>query len=221
MTYLAGLDAHTVVWIARAFTDQHRAAVVWLNENTADKFRFFAVIVRAVKIGDSPIAPVFDIAAKPNEWTKQLKQTQSSSGSKALWTQLRLQFWTFYIERFPDEAAHGPASATIQRWTVLSDADLVVATAFNKSGGGVYLRGRAGVQEAEVFQRLLPYVDRFLQRTGAVVQSESSNPYIAKWYPDSRIDVQNKDNWPALADWLHSTSQLFLATIRELIGTGE
>lgn len=31
MTYAAGLDAVTIVWIAKRFTDEHRAALDWLN----------------------------------------------------------------------------------------------------------------------------------------------------------------------------------------------
>lgn len=54
MTYLAGLDAHTVVWIAPAFREPHLSAIRWLNEHTADGFSFFAVKARVVRIGDSP-----------------------------------------------------------------------------------------------------------------------------------------------------------------------
>ena len=32
MTYAAGLDAVTVIWIAASFTDEHRAALDWLND---------------------------------------------------------------------------------------------------------------------------------------------------------------------------------------------
>lgn len=43
MTYLAGLDAKTVVWIAREFRGPHLSAVRWLNTHTTDEFAFFAV----------------------------------------------------------------------------------------------------------------------------------------------------------------------------------
>ena len=36
LTYAAGLEAVTVVWIAERFTDEHRAALDWLNEITAE-----------------------------------------------------------------------------------------------------------------------------------------------------------------------------------------
>lgn len=61
LTYLAGLDARSVIWIAKAFRDEHLSAVRWLNNNTMDDFSFFAVEVSAVRIGDSPVAPLFSV----------------------------------------------------------------------------------------------------------------------------------------------------------------
>jgi CheY-like chemotaxis protein len=33
LTYAAGLEAVTIIWIAKKFTDEHRAALDWLNQN--------------------------------------------------------------------------------------------------------------------------------------------------------------------------------------------
>lgn len=57
MTYAAGLDAATVVWVARQVTDEHRAALDWLNRITARDFNFFGLEVELWRIGDSPLAP--------------------------------------------------------------------------------------------------------------------------------------------------------------------
>ena len=43
LTYAAGLDAVTVVWIAKSFTDEHRAALDWFNEITPEEFQFLRV----------------------------------------------------------------------------------------------------------------------------------------------------------------------------------
>ena len=32
LTYAAGLNTVTIVWVAKSFTDEHRAALDWLNE---------------------------------------------------------------------------------------------------------------------------------------------------------------------------------------------
>ena len=45
MTYLAGLEAQTVIWVAPKFREPHLSAIRWLNQHTADGFSFFAVTV--------------------------------------------------------------------------------------------------------------------------------------------------------------------------------
>ena len=65
LAYLAGLEAKTVVWVAKGFDEAHLSALRWLNEHTAESFAFFAVRVRVVRIGDSPLAPVFEVLEPP------------------------------------------------------------------------------------------------------------------------------------------------------------
>ena len=57
LTYAAGLNAVSIVWIAAEFTDEHRAALDWFNNITEANFRFFGLEVELWKIGDSAIAP--------------------------------------------------------------------------------------------------------------------------------------------------------------------
>ncbi len=68
LTYAAGLDAVAVVWIAHPFTDEHRTALDWLNQKTEQSVNFFGLEIELWKIADSPIAPKFNIVAKPNDW---------------------------------------------------------------------------------------------------------------------------------------------------------
>lgn len=75
---LAGLDAVTIIWIAQKFTEEHRAALDWLNRITDDTFTFFGIEIELYKIGDSSPAPMFNIVSKPNDWTKQVKRSTTS-----------------------------------------------------------------------------------------------------------------------------------------------
>ena len=45
LTYAAGLGAVTIVWIASKFTDEHRAALDWLNDITGTDIVFFGLEV--------------------------------------------------------------------------------------------------------------------------------------------------------------------------------
>jgi hypothetical protein len=72
LTYAAGLDAVTIVWIAARFTEEHRAALDWLNRITDEGFRFFGLEVELWRIAGSPPAPKFNMISKPNDWSQSV-----------------------------------------------------------------------------------------------------------------------------------------------------
>lgn len=78
MTYAAGLDAVTIIWIAQKFTEEHRAALDWLNRITDSTFTFFGIEIELYKIGESTPAPMFNIVSKPNDWSKLVKKSAST-----------------------------------------------------------------------------------------------------------------------------------------------
>src|SRR6267143_5357689 len=80
LTYAAGLQAVTIVWIAAKFTEEHRATLDWLNKITDDSIRFFGLEVKLWRIGASPAAPSFDIVSKPNNWSQSVKQAARAIG---------------------------------------------------------------------------------------------------------------------------------------------
>ena len=90
LTYAAGYDARVVVWVTPHFRDEHRAAIDWLNRWTPEEIEFYAVEIRAIKIGNSLAAPEFRPVAFPNEWTKE-RQSQSRRQSPG-----SLQFSDFF-----------------------------------------------------------------------------------------------------------------------------
>ena len=73
LTYAAGLDGETVVWVTGNFRDEHRKALDWLNQRTGEDTQFFGVVVELWRIEDSPLAPHFRVVASPNGWVKNAK----------------------------------------------------------------------------------------------------------------------------------------------------
>lgn len=96
LTYAAGLDAVTVVWITERFTEEHRAALDWLNEKTEEGINFFGLEIELWRIGDSPIAPKFNIISKPNDWTRTVRE--GASGELTDDKRIQFNFWTAYKE---------------------------------------------------------------------------------------------------------------------------
>lgn len=93
LTYAAGLNAVTIVWIAERFTAEHRATLDWLNERTDEKINLFGLEIELWRIGDSPIAPKFNIISQPNDWSRTVQQAASGGGEVSAHRQLQLEFW--------------------------------------------------------------------------------------------------------------------------------
>ena len=102
LTYAAGLDAVTIVWIARRFTEEHRAAMDWLNRNTQKEIHFFGIEIELWRIGDSPVAPKFNLVVKPNDWQKTVAQVSRQGGQLTETQQLQLRYWTSFSEYLQD-----------------------------------------------------------------------------------------------------------------------
>lgn len=98
LTYAAGLDAVTIIWIAEHFTEEHRAAIDWLNRITDTEFNFFGVEIELIKIGDSPAAPIFKVIAKPNGWSKEVRSSQSSNEGHSEGKIFNYDYWSSFIE---------------------------------------------------------------------------------------------------------------------------
>lgn len=75
ITYASGHDANTIIWIVKSVKEEHRQAVDWLNEHTDMDINIFLIKIELWKIGDSNIAPKFNIISSPNNWTKTVKTT--------------------------------------------------------------------------------------------------------------------------------------------------
>lgn len=100
LTYAAGLDARTIVWIAEEFREEHRAAIDFLNRATLEDFAFFGVQVELYRIGESPLAADFTVVAKPNDWTKRTQSARQASANEDTESQLA---WKEYWQPLMDQ----------------------------------------------------------------------------------------------------------------------
>jgi hypothetical protein len=107
LTYAAGLNTVTIVWIAKKFTDEHRATLDWLNEITGEKINFFGLEIELWRIGDSAIAPKFNVVSKPNDWTKGKGSSSSVLKDAELSPTKTLQFdfWKSFREYVLENSA--------------------------------------------------------------------------------------------------------------------
>lgn len=156
MTYAGGTDAKIVVWIAPRFREEHRSALDWLNENTVEGVRFFAVEISAVQIGDSVPAPLFNVVVKPNDWGKAIKASAQAGGNSERELEYR-DFWESYLTEVRAKHPNWTKASGdyFQSWIVLRSGTPRVnyATFFNRQG--LYSCIETQDSDHELFQVLL------------------------------------------------------------------
>jgi len=98
ITYAAGLEATTVVIIAEKFRDEHRSAMTWLNGASKEGYNFFAVEIELWRIGDSPVAPKFEVVVAPDNWVRQVQQGSAAADPEEMTDRGRLnqRYWTLF-----------------------------------------------------------------------------------------------------------------------------
>lgn len=119
LTYAAGLQAATIVWIASKFTDEHRAALDWLNKITDEEFRFFGLEVELWCIDDSIPAPKFNIISKPNNWSKSISHAAKRLGEQPMTETkiMQLHYWRSLAELISQSSSSlRPQEPRAQHW---------------------------------------------------------------------------------------------------------
>ena len=176
LTYLAGTKASAVIWIAKGFHEAHLSAINWLNEHTTDEFAFFAVRVRVVRIGNSPLAPIFEVIERPNTWERKLASKSNAAHSEI--TQLRMEFWNRYLELYP--GTFEPQKGSNVWIQMLRDEPIYLSLALTSKYCGMFLRGGHGA-DPKVFEEWIEAHKEELKPLGDL-HSAANHHYYTSWH---------------------------------------
>ena len=217
MTYLAGLGAQTVIWIAPAFREPHLSAIRWLNEHTADGFSFFAVKARVVRIGNSPFAPIFEVVEKPNDWDRKLTRKSRSVTQDGGIGERREAYWQAYLERYPDAWDWGLkvtrlSSVWMEIPGFLEPAILSLWIGQDKSGA--FMRAGRGLKYDELARELEPYAEQLERELGATFPG-GAHGFLGK---RTNMTHADPDQWTALIDWMEETRKSYVAALAKVAG---
>ena len=214
LTYAAGLDAVTIVWISPNFTEEHRATLDWLNEITDKRFNFFGLEIEAWRIGNSPIAPKFNIVSKPNDWLKPSSDPPPGTLTEA--KQLQLVYWGAFKEAVDSKSKILKAQKPLpQHWTNLAIGrsgfylNALVNTVNKRIGVGLVIDHPSTAKA--YFNLLQEQKGEIEDEIGTALQWLEKPQYRA-----SRIEVfrentdpSSKEDWPAQHKWLLETLEAF------------
>ncbi len=215
LTYLAGLEAQVVIWVASSFRDPHLSAVKWLNDHTVAPFAFFAVQVKAVRIDDSPIAPLFEIVAKPNDWDRQIQKQVRSTGELSELSKWRLRFWEHLLTRHPEQEEWDGRSATSSHWRQVPNTDIWVSIYISKKEVGLFVRGWRSTDREVVFRQLEPHQENLEKSLGVPIGNGGKSGYF--FSQKSIGDLTDESCWSEKVDWLHQMQDLYVSNLKEVL----
>lgn len=211
LTYAAGLEAKTCVWVAAQFHEEHRAAIDWLNEISSDDHQFFGLEIELWRIGDGPAAPKFNIVAKPNDWKREVGRSARSMEPASLTEtkRLQLEYWQALNVRLSSNPLLRNRKARAQHWTTFSigrsgmHLGAIVDTRENRIGVELYL----GDDNAN------SYFEQ-LEQDKDIIETEVDFKLVWMPLPERRAcriigyhpmkDLSDKNSWDELQEWMVS-----------------
>ncbi|MEI6680324.1 MAG: DUF4268 domain-containing protein [Mariniphaga sp.] len=215
LTYAAGLDAVTIIWIAKQFTEEHRAAIDWLNRITDEKFNFFGIEIEVYKIGDSLPAPLFQIISKPNDWAKSVKSSASSNQGLTKTKEINLEYWTqfkAYLESVKTSLKGQKPQP--QHWTnfATGKANFYIAATVSVRDNFLRVEFLIDGSNSKNNFRLLKEkyeAESYVEIDEKLGWEEMPDKRVSSVYLKKDYDIKNKAQWKSQHEWLKDTLEKF------------
>ena len=213
ITYASVLNARTVIWIAPHFTDEHRKALEWLNDNTTDELAFYGIQVELWSIDGSRPAVRFNVLSRPAEINRQVVVTNLSEAR-----QLQLEWWTAFREALVASKLVGSTQTPrAQYWyeVALGKSGIFLSNSVNtwdnRVGVRVYLQGKFGGDAA--LEQLLAERETIEREIGHPLQwnpnATNKDKVIAI---DRDVDLSDRSRWDEYISWMLDMTRSFHKT---------
>jgi hypothetical protein len=208
IAYAAGVGAKKVIWVAESFRPEHASALQFLNDNTTEDLSFFAVEVELYRIGDSPLAPNFEVVVKPNDWTKSGREQAKAASSASPTKVLQQKFWMALIDKLASDAPKiRPQKPRPQHW---------LNNSIGRSGFGLNITANTrderigvelwipGAEAKRHFANLLEKKGEIETKLGFELDwqelPDAKACRIASWYPHASIEEEGR--WNEYMEWI-------------------
>jgi hypothetical protein len=210
ITYASGLDAPIVVWIVKSAREEHTRAVDWLNEHTDEEINFFIIKMEVWQIGDSAVAPKFQIISRPNDWAKAVKSSGAQKLSEHKLKQQR--FWTEFKEFAKNSKKLRLRKPSPQHWYDISigksyaHISLSVNSVNNTLGCEIYIPNdedkavitELSSQKSKIEKELVGYKLEWMPLLGKKASRIKTSRH-------ANFDDENL--WPEYFEWLRDTAE--------------
>jgi hypothetical protein len=159
------------------------------------------------RIGQSPMAPKFEVVVKPNDWTRSGREQAILAAAASPTAQLQLRFWTALVSALAKSAPQiRPHKPGPRHW---------LSSAIGRSGFGLNMMANTRTDQLGVdlwitgpgakghFANLLALKTDLETKLGFDLDWQelpgSEACRIATWLPDASLDAE--DRWPEYFAW--------------------
>ena len=219
ITYLTAMEAKSAVWIVSQPRPEHVAAIAWLNDSSSADF--YLVKVEAVKIGQSPPAPLLTLIVGPSAETEGVSRSKQQFAERY---DTRHRWWSSLVA-MPDAKLHKHITPGKYSWIGVSAGirglNLNYAVTQDESGAELYI-DRGNDSEAEnksIFDQLHAHKEKIEETFGAPLSWERLDEKRASRIR-AKIDGGYKSpesDWPAIQERLVSIMNRLEASLRPYI----
>jgi hypothetical protein len=228
LTYAAGLQAVTIVWVAQRFTEEHRAALDWLNERTDEQVNFFGLEIELWRIGASEVAPKFNIVSQPNDWTRSVQAAAKETGEITEHKQTQLRFWLAFkdfMEKNSRIRCHKPYP---QHWMYhsIGATGFRLVSVISQWNSETSKKGPEIRVELDMYDQHAKQNFAALEKRRAEIEKACGVPLTwhnperknaCRIYTRQNADFLREDLWPQQQQWLKEKLELFHRVLAPII----
>ena len=214
ITYGGGKDAGIVIWICKKIQQEHRKGLDYLNDISTEDYSFFGIEMELWKIGESEPAPKFNIVVSPNEWSKSVRASTSSTRTLTDTKILQKEFWTGMMDYFNEKETflslrtprpqHWHTFAIGKPHTRISNT---INTQKNRLGCEIYVGGK---EPKKRFHKLYEDKDNIERELGKELDwMELPEKKDCRIVIFTDGDIKDRDNWDKCFEWFLEMSETF------------
>jgi hypothetical protein len=222
ITYMVNLEAKIAIWVTPEARPEHQRVIDWLNESTSADYSFYLIQLQAVKIGDSPYAPLFTLLAAPDEQTREIGETKKElAGSDHRCK----EFWTGLLEKSKNKTKlFSTISPSADRWISTGSGKAGVNFIYlifkNDAGIELYIDSSNQSKNKAVFDQLYNQKSMIDEEFGAELtwmRLDNKQSSRIRWTLTDHWGLNDTEMWPQIQDRLIDAMIKFDRTLRPRI----
>lgn len=212
IAYASGVDADIIVWIAPQFYDEHRDAIMWLNQNSREAVDLFAIRLEVWRINDSDPAVRLNPIVEPSEWREKAQRSEEELSDTK---ELQEEFWTQFRDRIKEsETRLSARKPKPQHWYNNPIGKSGVHLSFVLNSRDNEIRAQLIIKDdAEAYWALAEdreEIDARLDRDLVWREPEETraDKERSRIFFRKDAEIENTDRWPEYQDWFIECGEL-------------